>query len=873
MAVRIGDVTIRIGASTKQLENDLRRAERSLQATADKFQTIGTNLTLGITAPLAIIGGASFKMASDFEESLNKVRVAFGESAGSVEEFAKTTITSIGLAEGSALEMASLFGDMATSMGLTRPAAAEMSKSLVTLAGDLASFKNIGIEEAQTALAGVFTGETESLKRLGVVMTEANVQAYALTQGITKKLNAMTQAEKVSLRYAYVMSVTKNAQGDFARTAGGAANQMRTTQEALKEAGQALGKILLPAFTAVITKINSAIKSFTNLDSGTKNFIISLAGVLAALGPVIYIVGVLKSAYGKIAVEVVRVAAAMAVKTTATAAETAATTAATAVTLTFNQVLKATLITLAPYALALGAIAAVAYAVSQSLRDAGDASESLSNIQKQAAVDVASEKREAEGLIAVINDETKSKNEKKKALLALQDIIPEYFKGLTIEKDGVKKINEQYEIYINNLKQTAVARASQAEYDKIAAKRFELQAELNKEIANEAYYIKEAGKFNEAKSRDGVNYARTNAEQSKRVQEGLKKELEGLIAQEKQIDKLVQASTILNKETKTGGGEARGVKTLKTLETTKKTAEDLIPLFADLAKETEKSNLIKLGQSVRVVNPELNQTATFLKQVGDEIAAIQVRADRGFITQAEADIEKAGRIKQAIQDATEQGLGTGVVDGLQGEFDKLNVNKLTENLEGKLKKIVEFVGPIFSQLGATFGAIFAQRGAEIDQYYEKEKARIEGSLMTEESKAAAIQKLDEQTQKKKAALARKQAILDKASAIFSASVEGASAIIKGLKYGPIYAGIIGALVAAQIAAIAATPLPSLAIGTDMVKRDGLAMIHKGEAIVPANVVKGGFTGGGGGQELYGRLSGLDIVVSNRNAQKYLNRIG
>jgi len=737
-------------------------------------------------------------------------------------------------------------------------------------------------------------------------MTEANVQAYALTQGITKKLNAMTQAEKVSLRYAYVMSVTKNAQGDFARTAGGAANQMRTTQEALKEAGQALGKILLPAFTAVITKINSAIKSFTNLDSGTKNFIISLAGVLAALGPVIYIVGILKSAYGKIAVEVVRVAAAMAVKTTATAAETAATTAATAVTLTFNQVLKATLITLAPYALALGAIAAVAYAVSQSLRDAGDASESLSNIQKQAAVDVASEKRETEGLIAVINDETKSKNEKKKALLDLQAISPEYFKGLTIEKDGVKKINEQYSLYIDNLKQTAVARASQAEYDKIAAKRFELQAQLNKEIANEAYNTKEAGKFNEAKSRDGVNYARTNAEQSKRVQEGLKKELEGLVAQEKQIDKLVQASTILNKAVETGGGgggggEARGLKTLKTLETTKKTAEDLIPLFADLAKETEKSNLIKLGQSVRVVNPQLNETATFLKQVGDEIEAIQVRADRGFITQAEADIEKAGRIKQAIQDATQQGLGTGVVDALTEQLGKVSPQQtfgnifdylgskiaslpnIGEKLGGdikdlgpKLSEALQGVANTIGQVFSTIGSIFDLQEDKLDAFEEKEKARIENSLMNEEDKAAALDKLNEDVLKKRKILARKQAAIDKAQAIFSAIVSGASAVVQALNtplIGPILAKITAGLVAAQIAAIAATPLPSLAIGTDMVKRDGLAMIHKGEAIVPANVVKGGFTGGGGGQELYGRLSGIDLIISNRNSQKYLNRIG
>ena len=87
---------------------------------------------------------------------------------------------------------------------------------------------NINIEEVTTALSGVFTGETESLKRLGIVMTEVNLKQFAMEQGIKKNIKEMTQAEKVALRFQYVLSVTGNAQGDFARTGGGAANQMRT---------------------------------------------------------------------------------------------------------------------------------------------------------------------------------------------------------------------------------------------------------------------------------------------------------------------------------------------------------------------------------------------------------------------------------------------------------------------------------------------------------------------------------------------------------------------------------------------------------------------------------------------------------------------
>ena len=138
-----------------------------------------------------------------------------------------------------------------------------------------------------TALNGVVTGETESLKRLGVVMTEANLKMFALSQGITKNIQDMTQAEKVNLRYAYVMQMTSNAHGDFARTGGGAANQMRIFQESLKQLGAQFGQVILPLFTKIITKINSWIEKFGSLDERTKKIIVVIAGLVAAVGPLL----------------------------------------------------------------------------------------------------------------------------------------------------------------------------------------------------------------------------------------------------------------------------------------------------------------------------------------------------------------------------------------------------------------------------------------------------------------------------------------------------------------------------------------------------------------------------------------------------------
>ena len=284
-----------VRSMSEKFSNSIKKMVSNLKPLGEKMKTIGKSMSIFVTLPVLALGGASIKMASDVQESFNKVDVAFKTSSFLVKEFAKTTLQSFGIAEGSALDMAALFGDMATGMGIGTNAASKLSISLVGLAGDLASFKNMNIKEVTTALNGVFTGETESLKRLGIVMTEANVQAYALSQGIRGNIKKMTQAEKVQLRYAYVLSVTKNAQGDFARTQKDSANQMRIFSEGVKQLSASFGKILLPLFTKIVTKVNDLIKVFSNLSEANKTVILIIAGVTAVIGPLLFTMGILST--------------------------------------------------------------------------------------------------------------------------------------------------------------------------------------------------------------------------------------------------------------------------------------------------------------------------------------------------------------------------------------------------------------------------------------------------------------------------------------------------------------------------------------------------------------------------------------------------
>lgn len=275
-------------------------AEKTLDKVGKKTETFGSKLlklnekvgsvavkgSAMITAPLTAIGVASFKAASDINESLSKSEVVFGNNAKAVEEWSKTATTSFGASQNEALEMVSKFGAMSKAMGLNSEQTKDYSMNLTQLAGDLASFNNISVDMANTALTGVFTGETESLKGLGIVMTQVNLQRFAESQGIHKKIQDMTQAEQVQLRYNYVMSQTKDAQGDYMRTSDSAANSAKTFRKSLANLSASFGQFLL-ALTPLIQVATSLIVKFNNLDDGTKKIIIVIAGLIAGIFPLL----------------------------------------------------------------------------------------------------------------------------------------------------------------------------------------------------------------------------------------------------------------------------------------------------------------------------------------------------------------------------------------------------------------------------------------------------------------------------------------------------------------------------------------------------------------------------------------------------------
>lgn len=259
-----------------QASPEMKKVEKSAESMGGKFSKMGVLAKAGLAA-VAIgafqAGKSAIKMASDMEETQNKISVIFGDQAESVTKWADTSIKKMGLARQSALDSVALYADMATGMGLTTDEALKLSTEMTQLTADVASFKNVSQERAKTALAGVFTGETEALKGLGVVMTQANLEAYAMNKGITDNINSLDQQEKVMLRAQYVMSALSSAQGDFERTGGGAANQMRKFGELTKELLTVIGEKILPVFnqalTVGISLLEKATTAFQGASSGS----------------------------------------------------------------------------------------------------------------------------------------------------------------------------------------------------------------------------------------------------------------------------------------------------------------------------------------------------------------------------------------------------------------------------------------------------------------------------------------------------------------------------------------------------------------------------------------------------------------------------
>jgi len=272
------ELLVRIVGDDRSLQQAFARSSRGATQFESRTATVGKNLTRGFAAAGIALGvqqAAQFtnqlvQAASNLNEEITKSEKVFGSSADEIRDWSETTASSIGISQTAALQATGIFGNLFNTVGLGVDQSAEMSQSLTTLAADLASFNNASIEDTLDAIRSGLIGEAEPLRRYGVLLSEARVQQVAMAETGKTSARSLTDQEKALARYKIILEDTVPAQGDFADTAGGLANQQRIAAAEAQDLAASIGQVLAPGMQVGLTATIGLLGGINDLIKGMK---------------------------------------------------------------------------------------------------------------------------------------------------------------------------------------------------------------------------------------------------------------------------------------------------------------------------------------------------------------------------------------------------------------------------------------------------------------------------------------------------------------------------------------------------------------------------------------------------------------------------
>lgn len=290
-------VNRQIDEMAKKLDN----AADKVGKVKDGFEKAG-NAVAPFSAAAAGALGAGAKAAGDLQEQVSKTKAVFKENSDEMDKYARSAIDNINMSENTARNIMNTYGAMGSGLGLTEKANKDMAKSLTTLTADVVAFNDVSEDRAKTALKGIYTGETESLRELGVVMNQTNLDNYAMAKGYGKTTKEMSEAEKVGLRYAYVQDALSDAQGAAKREQDSFNGQLRMFKEQILEIAKNIGKVLMPALEPLLKHLNNMTEKFRKMEpeqlEKVVKAMIGLAGLAPALLGIAKVLGVVQGVLG-----------------------------------------------------------------------------------------------------------------------------------------------------------------------------------------------------------------------------------------------------------------------------------------------------------------------------------------------------------------------------------------------------------------------------------------------------------------------------------------------------------------------------------------------------------------------------------------------
>jgi phage-related minor tail protein len=278
-------------AGTKSAEASMQSLQKAGQALGQSMQQVGQTLTIGLTLPIVAMGGAAIKLASDLEETRNKVKVIFGDMADDMLDWSETANQSLGMTREAALNGAADFAIFGKAARLSGQDLVKFSQANVQLATDFASFYNTSPEQAIIAIGAAYRGESEPIRSYGVLLNEAAIKQKAMQMGLLDANGELSQQNRILAVNKLILEQTTAAQGDFARTSDGLANQTRILNAQFQDTLAELGENILPMALQVVTALNDMLKSFNAMPEPLQNAVLAFAGFLAVLGPILSVVG------------------------------------------------------------------------------------------------------------------------------------------------------------------------------------------------------------------------------------------------------------------------------------------------------------------------------------------------------------------------------------------------------------------------------------------------------------------------------------------------------------------------------------------------------------------------------------------------------
>lgn len=300
----LGEAVLSLIGDATQLKKDIDAAKSEvgtkMQAIGSELSAAGRTMTTRVTLPILGIAGASVKMASDLEESMNAVNVVFGEAGDAIHEYGETAATSVGLSRSEFNQLSAEMGAMLNNVGIPLGEVAGETINLAERSADMASIFNTDVSQAFNAIQSAIKGEFNPLETFGVKLNAAMIEAKALEMGLGDLEGNVNDAAKAQAALALVYEQTDQYAGDFQNTADGLANSSKILTAQVKDEAAALGQDLLPIALEVVNVVRDLVGRFKELTPEQKKVIMVVLGLAAAIGPLLMMIGGMVSGIGGI---------------------------------------------------------------------------------------------------------------------------------------------------------------------------------------------------------------------------------------------------------------------------------------------------------------------------------------------------------------------------------------------------------------------------------------------------------------------------------------------------------------------------------------------------------------------------------------------